>query len=90
MEAEAPVDKAAVGDNDSVLLPLAVGLAVSLKVAEPVGVGLLEGVAEGVRQPVWEPVPDSVPVLEAEAPTVKEPVGVSEREELPLGVEDGV
>ena len=72
------------------LLLLTVVLAVALPVALPVGVAVPVGELVGVVEPVGDAVMDTVPELEAEAPSVKEPVGLCDRVELPLSVEEGV
>ena len=90
LEADAPEVKDAVGEVETVLLQLTVVLDVVFPVPLPVGVGLPLGVEEGVAGPVWDAVMEIVPVLEAEAPIVTEPVGLCERVVLLLSVEVGV
>ena len=90
MEADAPAVSEPVGVEDSVLLTDTVvlgvdgGVPVPLIVGEPVAVPLC--VDAGVTLLLRE----TLPVLEAEAPTVTEPVGLWVCVELPLRVEEGV
>ena len=90
LEAEAPDVNDAVGDADVVPLLLTVVLAVAFPVPLLVGVAVPEGVGESVAELVGDAVMEIVPVLEAEAPSVTEPVGLCESVELPLSVEEGV
>ena len=90
LDDDAPTVTDAVGEIDTVLLPLTVVLDVTFAVPLHVGVPVPEGVAVGVAEPVGEDVMDTVPVLEAEAPTVTELVGLCDSVELPLSVEEGV
>ena len=90
LEADAPDVRDAVGDADAVLLLLTVVLAVALPVPLPVDVAVPEGVGDGVMELVGAAVMEIVPVLEADAPAVTEPVGLSDSVELPLSVEEGV
>ena len=90
LDAEAPTVTDAVDDADTVLLPLIVVLAVTFPVPLPDGVAVPVGVDEGVTGLVGEAVTEIVPVLEADAPAVTEPVGLCDMVELALSVEVGV
>ena len=90
VEAEAPGVVAAVGDADSVLLPLSVeeGVGGGVPVADPVGVdvavpvGDWDGVALALRL--------LLPVLLAETPAVSDGVGDALNVPLALSVDEGV
>jgi hypothetical protein len=102
LEGEAPAVREAVGDPETVLLldRVLVGEreAVPVPVPEPVGVGVGEGVRDGV--PVLES--ELLPLLEGEAPAVREAVDepetvllldrvlVGEREAVPVPVPEPV
>ena len=89
-EADAPKVTEPVGLCVWVELPLSVEEGVCEAVPLPDCVGELEGVPVGVCVAVMEPLKDALPLLEADAPDVREAVGLCERVELPLMVEEGV
>ena len=94
LEAEAPVVIDAVGGAECVLLKLCVEVDVCGGVPVPVGVGELEGVAVEEGDGVEAPLRELEPVVEADAPAVKEAVGDKDAVLLLLrvllGVMDGV
>ena len=87
LEEEAPVVREAVGDGDTVLLPVSVEVLVGAGVPVPVAVGD----ADGVHVPLCVGVPlllhEVLAVLDADAPAVTEDVGDTETVLLLLTVE---
>ena len=90
LDADAPGVSDAVGDVDTVLLLLTVVLDVAFPVPLPEDVAVPLGVEEGVAESVGDDDMEMVPVLEADAPAVTEPVGLCDMVELALSVEVGV
>ena len=90
LEADAPAERGAVGETETVLLLLTVELGVGVAVPVPVGLGEAVGVAVGVGDGVVELLSEFEPVLEADAPAERDPVGETDTVLLPLSVELGV
>ena len=90
LEADAPNVTEPVGLCDRVELPLSVVVGDCEAVPVPDCVGELDGVPVPVCVGVREPLNDALPLFDAEAPDVREAVGLCDCVELPLSVEDGV
>ena len=88
--ADAPVDSEEVGGAVGVVDGVAVALGVARGVPVPLGVGELEGVAVGLCDAVAELLQEGLPVLEGEAPAVREEVGEDWAVLPPLTEELGV
>ena len=90
LDEEAPLVTEAVDDTDTVLLAVRVEVGVAAGVPLLVAVGELDGVPELVCVAVAELLRELEPVLEADAPDVKEAVGDTVTVPLPLTVLLGV
>ena len=75
LEEETPLVREAVGDTELVLLAVSVEVGVTAGVPLPVPVEVLDGVPDPLCVAVAEPLSELEPVLEADAPDVRDAVG---------------